>query len=138
MKSCPLMSIKIPKIIIFSVITFTLYVILFGFSQFGMGANGQAVKCPFSGHSMSICNLNITEHIQEWQAMFTTLPSKDAIAILFALFLFVALQKLTPWKTFSFPEIKNVHTYFLLKDRFHIFDPLKDAFSRGILNPKLF
>jgi hypothetical protein len=113
-------------------------VILFGFSQFGMGSNGQNVNCPFSGHSMSICNMNITEHIQEWQAMFASLPAKDIIATLFALFLLIALRKFLPFKTFSFPEIKKVHTYFLLKDRFQIFDPLKEAFSRGILNPKLF
>lgn len=134
------MSIKIPKIIIFSVITFTLYVILFGFSQFGMGIdmNGQMVNCPFSNHSMSICKMSPMEHIGEWQSMFTSLPLKDTLSIIFTLLLFIAIRNLLPRYRFSLPEIKYLYTKYLFRSNFHIYNPLKEAFSRGILNPKLF
>lgn len=134
------MLIKIQKIIKLPIIFSALLLLLFGFSQFGMGMDmsGQMINCPFSGHSMSICKMNPMEHIEEWQSMFASLPVKDTLSILFTLLLFIAIRKLLPWHKFSLPEIKYLHTKYLFRGNFHISNPLKEAFSGGILNPKLF
>lgn len=136
------MPFKVPKIIIIAVAILTLYVLFFGFFQFdtGMGQNGRTVNCPFSNHSMSICKMNPLEHLQEWQDMFTTLPTRDTLTFL-AVFLFVlALLGLKFFRKFSLYDQYYARSYinlFYFK-RFFIPHPLKIAFSRGILNPKTF
>jgi hypothetical protein len=136
-----MLKLRVRKILKSSVVLATLWILFFGFSQFGMGMsmdmNGQ-INCPFSGHSMSICKMNPMEHIEEWQSMFASLPVKDALSILFTLILFIAVRKLIPWHKFSLLEIKYLYTKYLFRNNFHIHYPLKEAFSRGILNPKLF
>lgn len=135
-----MLKLKVRKILKSSVVLATLWILFFGFSQFGMGMDmsGQMVNCPFSGHSMSICKMNPMEHIEEWQSMFASLPVKDTLSIFFVLLLFIALRNLLPWHKFSLPEIKYLHTKYLFRGNFYISNPLKEAFSRGILNPKLF
>lgn len=136
------MPLKIPKIITIAVSALTLWILLFGLLQIGTDMNmvdGKA-NCPFSGHSMSICKMNPMEHIQEWQSMFTTLPAKDALSFLSALLALLALLAIGAWKKFSihdqpWPEI-YINPFYLRK--YEIFDPLKEAFSSGILNPKIF
>ena len=137
------MGLKISKIIVGIASISLLWMMFFGLSQFGMATdvNGNVVKCPFAGHSMSICIMNPTEHIEEWQSMFTTLPAQqDAVLALFALIVLVAFGTLGFWNKFS------IHNELLLlsrlrsrlRDSFQIFDPLQEAFSSGILNPKIF
>jgi len=117
--------------------------LLFGFFGFGMGMdmNGTMINCPFAGHSMSICKMNPMEHIQEWQSMFTTLPAKDALSSLLSILLaLLALVGVTFFRKFSlhdqpWPEV-YINPFYLRKPQ--IFDPLREAFSNGILNPKIF
>jgi hypothetical protein len=120
-----------------------LWMMFFGLSQFGMATdiNGNDVRCPFSGHSMSICITNPTEHIQEWQSMFTLLPAQsDVLLALFALILLIAFTTLKYRSKFSLHNAPLVLSRLrsILRDSFQIFDPLKEAFSSGILNPKLY
>lgn len=128
------------KIAKLSILLSALWVLLFGFSQFGFGMdmNGSMINCPFTGHSMSICKMNPLEHIQEWQNMFTTLPAKDALSILFVLFALLALRKLVPWCKFLLPEFSYKYFRLPVLDNFQVIHPLQEALSRGILNPKLF
>ncbi|OGI74912.1 hypothetical protein A3D36_01275 [Candidatus Nomurabacteria bacterium RIFCSPHIGHO2_02_FULL_36_29] len=135
---------KIQKIIKLTVVLAFSAVLLFGFSGFGMmgmDMNSPMVNCPFGGHSMSICKMNPMEHIQEWQSMFTTLPAKDALSSLLSILLaLLALFGLRFFKKFSlhdqpWPEV-YISPFYLRKRQ--IFDPLKEAFSSGILNPKIF
>lgn len=128
------------KVAKFIVITTSLYVFIFGISGLGLGMDmsGQMTNCPFSNHSMSICKMSPMEHIQEWQSMFTSLPIKDTLSIIFTLLLFIVIRNLLPRYKFSVPEIKYLYTKYLFRSNFHIYNPLKEAFSGGILNPKLF
>lgn len=122
------------------IVIFTLYVLVFGFFQFGFGSsiNGKVANCPFSNHSMSICKMNPIEHIQEWQNMLLSLPIRETTPTLL-FFLFFGLLGMLMWRnSFSHIEIKNLYTSFFSRYNFHIQDPIKHAFSRGILNPKLF
>ncbi len=118
-------------------------VFFFATSSFvlGLETNSPTANCLFGGHSMSICNMNPTEHIEEWQSMFTTLPPQQyAVFALFALIVLVAFGTLGFWIKFS------IHNALLLlsrlrsrrRDSFQIFDPLQRAFSGGILNTKIF
>ena len=135
-----IMQKKIQKIIKFPAIFGLLLFFLFGLSQFGMGMDmsGKMVNCPFTGHSMSICKMNPLEHIEEWQTMFTTIPVKDAVSVLFQFLVIIGLSMLSFWSRFLIPDIRYLHTRLLSKKRFHISNPLEEAFSQGILNPKLF
>ena len=132
------------KLIKYSIALAVFAMLLFGFSGFGMmgmDMNSPMVNCPFGGHSMSICKMNPMEHIQEWQSMFTTLPAKDALSSLLSILLaLLALFGLRFFKKFSlhdqpWPEV-YISPFYLRKRQ--IFDPLKEAFSSGILNPKIF
>lgn len=112
-----------------------------GFLYFGTDSmGGQMGNCPFGGHSMAICQMNPMEHIQEWQSMFTMLPTQNLLSLLFALFALLAISKLRFWDKFSTPEpplLLSINRSALINN-FRIFDPLKEAFSNGILNPKVF
>lgn len=118
-----------------------LFVGIFGMSQINMGMYESAVNCPFANHLMSICKMNPMEHIQEWQSTFTTLPAKDAPSPLLSILLaLLALFGLRFFKKFSlhdqpWPEV-YINSFYLRKHQ--IFDPLREAFSNGILNPKIF
>lgn len=126
--------IKIPLVVA------VFWMLLFGISQISMDMNTMDGKanCPFGGHSMTICQMNPMEHIQEWQSMFTMLPAQNILLLLFALFAVLLIRKLH--SKFSIPEPplvlpSNLSAY---SQSFQIFDPLKEAFSNGILNPKIF
>lgn len=130
---------KIGKILLCALVLWTM---LFGMSQMSanMSTMDSKANCLFGGHSMAICQMNPMEHIQEWQSMFTMLPAQNTLLLLFALFAFLAISKLRFWSRFSIPEpplllSRNQHA---VTHSFRIFDPLKEAFSSGILNPKIF
>ncbi len=132
--------INVQRIIKFPVVLVVFTVLIFGISCFGLGmdTNILIVNCPLGSHSMSICKMNPMEHIQEWQSMFTTLPAKDILTLLSLLLALFALLKLR--QVFSVPKIPKVDSYINL---FYIRRPpisnfLQEAFSSGILNPKIF
>lgn len=128
------------KIAKLALISSVLWVMLLGFSQSAIGAatNNQMDNCPFSGHSMSICKTNPIEHIEEWQSMFASIPAKDAISILFVLLACLAIRNAVSRYKFSLVEIGRLYAKHLFRNDFNILNPTKEAFSRGILNPKLF
>ena len=139
-----MLSTKIQNLIKLPIALAVFAMLLFGFSGFGMmgmDMNSPMVNCPFGGHSMSICKMNPMEHIQEWQSTFTTLPAKDALSSLLSILLaLLALLGLRFFRKFSlhdqpWPEV-YISPFYLRKRQ--IFDPLKEAFSSGILNPKIF
>lgn len=126
--------------IVFSISIF-LIVAFMGLNSMGtMGSMGQAVRCPFSGHSMSICSMNPLEHIEEWQGVFVTLPIKDNLLLLSTLLFIFALFGLRYFRKFS---IHNLSQLKIQNNSFYlritpVFNYLQEAFSGGILNPKLF
>lgn len=128
--------LKIPFKI--SLMICVLWVLLFGITQ--IGGSDPLQRCPFSGHQMVICQMSPTEHIQEWQSMFTMLPVQSAVLALLALFAFFAVFKFKLWSRVSLPNPALLYSqrYRARVASFQIFDPLQEAFSSGILNPKVF
>jgi hypothetical protein len=130
---------SIQNIIKFILVIPVFWVLLFGLSQISMDMNtvDGSMNCPFSNHSMSICQMNPLEHIEKWQSMFTMLPVQNLISFLLALFTLFVISKFTDWNKFL--RSKSSQLYQNNKALYvQVFNPLKDAYSRGILNPKLF
>ena len=113
--------------------------VLFGSFQFAVTNHhvmGTTIDCPFEPGQHAMCDNTPLEHVEEWQNLFTVLPERtlsfSLFLVLFALFILtrrgVTLRKLL--NTQSFLSRTNKLNYF--------FDPIKEAFSSGILNPKIY
>lgn len=117
-------------------------------SIFGLGhmsgmtasENGDMAGCIFTGKTM-LCKMSVVEHISLWQSMLTVAPQENLM--LLALFtLFIAVIFMT--KNIPVPlDLSRGETQirrFYLKEHSNLsfFNPLKEAFSQGILNPKIY
>ena len=113
-------------------------------SLFGIGVgmemkDGQMSSCPFMASQVSICQMSVTEHISQWQQVFVGIPTKTnllALALLLLAIFVIPFAK-------SFTKIKQNELAIRLISycktaATKIFDPLLLAFSRGILNPKIY
>jgi len=102
--------------------------------------DGQMSGCPFMASEASMCQMNITEHISQWQEIFLGVPNKTNFLALAIVLLIVILASFI--KPFS--QLKRLSTCtarFLAHHRVNfakVFDPLLVAFSDGILNPKIY
>ncbi|RJQ35321.1 hypothetical protein C4568_01105 [Candidatus Parcubacteria bacterium] len=113
-------------------------------TSMAMGQDGQmnSGNCFMPGMTEALCQMNPLEHIASWQSMFTAVPSQsDIILLLLALLalalgaLFLAHRSSAPPRAVPVLQQK-LSLYF--KQRIPIVLPLQEAFSNGILNPKIF
>ncbi len=112
-----------------------------GFMHFGMSEMGgvPTSNCPLMPGMTSVCNMNLLEHVAAWQSMFTTIIPAEKTFALMLLFLFAllsarALVAKIKW-TFGPPQ-----NHILQRTR-SLFVPhyaLQEAFSNGIIHPKVF
>lgn len=114
-----------------------------GMSHFGMNMSGDGVTAshcliPMVGED---CQMSLSEHIAEWQNMFAAIHvSIISIAtILVSLAIFLVSYFLYKFVPKTFPRQSSF--FILFKPYFRrpvpIFDQLQEAYSNGILNPKL-
>lgn len=129
-------------------ITFAL--IAFSFLWFGtfglmyhmdeMKRDSQMGGCLFDGQS-EICTMNFSEHISSWQSAFTTLPPSNILLNLLALAIFSVFVAVF-WRNPLFEFFDRIASRFKLYIKQHpqinFFDSLREAFSQGILNPKIY
>lgn len=132
---------KIAKLFVaLGIVTF-LWVSFLGLSHVAMNQhNAEQSACPFMPGHPSMCTMSAMEHLQALQGMFTTLPAQDTLAALFALMALFAVLRLRPLHKHLLSRRLRPESYanpFYLTDVF-IPNPLKEAFSSGILNPKTF
>lgn len=129
-------------LLIFGIVAFLL-VGFFGGGLLGihMGSPEQEVSgCHVMGMT-TVCQMNPLEHIAAWQSMFVSLlpnSMRDTFALLLVFLLFV----------FSAKSSLGVHLFTRPSDQkiiriskrviSIIRNPLAEAFSNGILNPKIF
>jgi hypothetical protein len=120
-------------------------VAFFGMSQAMMGMekqNGGTMSgCIFSGKA-EICPMNFSEHLARWQGMFTTTVPQKALAItllilLAVVFVAVAILKRNLFLLFNH-RATGWRLYINQNPHLSLFDHLKEAFSQGILSPKLY
>ena len=105
-----------------------------------MKADSTAGGCLLNGQ-LEVCTMNFSEHIILWQKMFTILPRETKLLSLFVLvILFAAL--IVFWQNFLREFSRRISSRWKLYARQHpqinLFNFLKEEFSRGILNPKIY
>lgn len=104
-------------------------------------SDGTMSGCLFIGMD-ELCAMTSAEHLAAWQSMFAaTAPQKAlvfSLLILFALiFVFVLVHTrrlFLPWSDY----IIHFRLYIRHNPHLSLFDPLKEAFSQGLLNPKIY
>lgn len=121
-----------------------LSVVFFGASQ-SMGMekqnSGKMSGCVFSG-KVEICTMTFSEHIGHWQSMFTTTVTQNALTVILLLLLAIVFVAVGIFKR----NLLLLFSYYTTRWRLYIrnnpelslFNPLKEAFSQGILNPKIY
>ncbi len=128
-------------------IIFSVVLIAFaGFSLFGLAAtlvamqNGMA-NC-FLANDMAVCNMGINQHINIWNTIFNSLLPT---LITLGLFLFAALLLLfLPVHAFGNASLLlqslDLRGFLYRRENPHgsIFNSFQEAFSQGILNPKIY
>lgn len=102
-----------------------------------MMKDGMMNPCPFMDNTASICNMTPLEHVSQWQQMFTTtLQDSVTTALLLLLSLVAVFTFVSVLPRPKRPPARQSFARYRYRER--IFDPLRWAFSRGILNPKLY
>ena len=128
------------SVIKYSVILFTVWILVFGLFHLGFADTSMAgANCPLApGHSATLCINNPTEHIQEWQNMFMANPGLMGISIFFILIVLSVISYLfTVYFSYN-PEPISQKIYPSYFRETLIFNFIREAFSNGILNPKTF
>lgn len=141
------MNISLKKLskfaLIFALAAFFL-IASFGLGHLGapmaMGENSAVSNCPYMP-GVSICNMALFEHISSWQTIFAALPlNQNAFSVLLSLILtlLAAFFGLT-WFYRAHSSLKLFPIWLSRSKKEYIPETfLKEAFSRGILNTKLF
>ncbi|MCR4306487.1 MAG: hypothetical protein NUV42_00805 [Candidatus Yonathbacteria bacterium] len=124
------------------IITFLL-VGFFGVGLMGihMGSPEQEMPgCPVMGIT-TLCQMNPLEHITAWQSMFVSVSPKGVLGTLafFLAFLFLTFSVKSFWSTRRPLLLSDQKTISIPRVVISIIrNPLAEAFSNGILNPKIF
>ena len=108
-------------------------------SGMSMGMDGEMIGCPFMDmDGVSICHMSLFEHISTWQGVFASVVDQYGLGLL--LLLLAAALSFVLINLFGF--LKNIAR--LPLDQRHLRRKViyssffQEAFSSGILNPKLF
>ena len=142
---------RIQKVIKFPVSLLIIWALLFGFVCIGMFHESSMDMDTMTPNptlisitgEQSCCGTTMSQHIQSWKNTFLAVPQgfRDALTLL-ALGLALALA----YSWFSFrdryplldPDIGGLRLYVRQNPDITLFNHLKLAFARGILNPKLY
>mgnify|MGYP007002409674 CR=1 FL=1 len=119
-----------------------LLLVSFGFAYFhiqSMSATDMPMPgCPFMSEQSVLCTMSPLEHIEVWQDIFTAIPTAEVLLLLSLLLLALyTLQRLpTKWPQPIFQAFYIQQPYRTPRLSFSSY--LAQAFSDGVLNPKLF
>lgn len=135
------MNISIAKKFLVSVVLAAFLVVgIFGLSHIvmNMTAGDDALGCLFM-NTPTLCAMNPFEHIAVWQSTFAASFSKEifsllTLTLLIVLFIFTSQHFERSSKT---PPLL-VRVWRRTSQIFIARDPLQEAFSNGILHPKIF
>lgn len=136
---------NISKFITLFVLLSLFFIVGFGLSNslgMDMKDNGTMGGCIFDGQA-EICPMILTEHISNWQSMFSVTLQKN--------FFFIQLLVLISALVVTAFALRRhllllLFSYFSERWKFYIknnpnlslFDRLREAFSQGILNKKIY
>lgn len=117
-----------------------IFITLFGLNlSMNMDKDGKMPNCPTMSNSSAICQMSTTEHIARWQAMFTATYQSGNLFLLAALFtvafIYISFKRQTDLKS----SLDSAYRYYLYKQpEAKLFNYLTQAFSDGILHPKIY
>lgn len=119
----------------------TLLLVLLIGGAFGVwhapSVDGQMSGCPFMAHAASLCGMGPSEHIALWERLFTAAPHRAFLLLLSVLLLSAALFRLRSLRVRTWVSPVQYQAYRRLALAFAPLDPLEQAFSQGILHPKI-
>lgn len=108
--------------------------------SFGMETNqeGEMSGCIFAGEA-AICKMSAVEHISLWQSMFAALPQELALLIM-TLIILVAVLVIRQHSLSLFDKkiISEWRLYLTQHIDLPLFNPVRRAFSKGILHPRIY
>lgn len=122
-----------------------LWTAFFGVSHSALGmeaqSNGAMSGCIFDGKAET-CTMSISQHLSSWQGLLTATAPEKAHALTLLALLAVAFGAVLVVHR-HIASLLNYYAYqwkvFLKHNSLLvIFNPLQEAFSQGILNPKLY
>lgn len=124
----------------FAVVILILFV---GVSVLGVGvsmmtdAQGHMSSCPFMNGFGSICQMNIFDHLLHWQSLFVALSptNPSAFLIFLSIFIFIAFAF---WSQSDRENKSELAVIFHRQQILILSDPLRAAFAKGILHPKIY
>lgn len=108
-----------------------------------MREDGKMSGCLFDGKA-EICPMTFSDHLSRWQGMFTAIPQKaDLLVALFLLILvfstFLLFNLRRRLLLLLFSRLSDRWRLYLKQNpHLSLFDHLREAFSQGILNPKIY
>lgn len=127
-------------------LTAFLWAVFFGASHSAMAMEQyndgtQMGSCLFDGTAKP-CTMSFSQHLSSWQGLFTAVtPEKATALVLLALLAVIFAAALALHRYFTLP-LKHVayrwKLYIRQRSLLVIFNPLREVFSQGILNPKLY
>lgn len=123
-----------PAILLFVLVTFL------GAGHTGMTVDtrGQMTACPFLGVS-ALCEMNSLAHIAKWQSLFAALSEREVAPFLAVVLLSISTIFLLWYVRYTL--IAPIRPSLALRRRavsVLIPSALQEAFSDGILHPKIF
>jgi hypothetical protein len=105
-----------------------------------MKSDMTASGCLFDG-GQEVCAMNIGEHVAIWQNMFMGIPqTADFLQLVLIALAIIAIAFIYRNTVFQFLERVAMRSrlYLLNSQPIHFFDSLREAFSRGIINSKIY
>lgn len=107
------------------------------FSMMKMGEMGQVTDCALA-RTASLCPASVAQHLQFWQQVFvTTSPTVILLALMFAVAAFSLKQFIDPLHATA-TRLRYSVWQLLNEPALLLGDYLKQAFSQGILHPKIY
>jgi len=100
-----------------------------------MGGGGDMTGCPFMTMA-TLCKMSVADHISQWQFIFYGFHRNS----FFLFFYVLAALIILVWHDVIPIDQSNFRkkVYCAKNIEYKLFDYVKEAFSRGLLNPKLY
>ena len=93
--------------------------------------------CPLMAQAATLCGMGRAEHIVLWQRLFNAVPQRAVVLMLSFLALSVVLFRLRSSSVYPEAYQAQPQSYRRLALAFAPLEPLRYAFSQGILHPKI-
>ena len=119
-----------------------LWIGTFGLLSMGqMKTNGTISGCLFSSGQMELCSMSFSDHITLWQSLFTGVPKNTGLLFILTLVIVLLFSVVILWQNPFFEFSKRITFRFRIYIKQHYrtrFNFLKEVFSQGILNSKIY